>query len=429
MNITLNGVKITQDTKNLAFKKNNLVDVINITVDTDESYQYKLDVEYPAKCCSGEKLYNVIDLARTGDVCTVGLTADMLPFTGKYTMQLRGISGDKVYHTDTFEVWVKYSIDVGDVYNPVPSEFYQIEDNITEMNNHPPMPSDDGYWMIWDVKSHAYIKSDIPIKVTGTGLPTIDDTTKGKWLTNDGTDAEWADIEVGAKDAVLYIEQNLTDEQRSQARTNIGAGTSNFSGNYDDLNGKPNIPTKTSDLTNDSEFVDKTELTTALGGYLPTNAGVDKAEVGQVLSVKSVDESGKPSGWDVVDKPKDGEKGDTGPANVLSIGTVESGTQASATITGESPEQVLNLVLPKGDKGATGQDGYSPSASVTETDDGAEITITDKAGTTTATVKNGKDGAPGHTPEKGVDYWTAADKAEIVQDTLAALPTWTGGAY
>ena len=303
MNITLNGVKITQDTKNLAFKKNNLVDVINITVDTDESYQYKLDVEYPAKCCSGEKLYNVIDLARTGDVCTVGLTADMLPFTGKYTMQLRGISSDKVYHTDTFEVWVKYSIDVGDVYNPVPSEFYQIEDNITEMNNHPPMPSDDGYWMIWDVKSHAYIKSDIPIKITGTGLPNIDDTTKGKFLTNDGTDAEWADVEVGAKDAVLYIEQSLTAEQKQQARTNIGAGTSNFSGNYDDLNGKPNIPTKTSDLTNDSEFIDKTELTTALGGYLPTNAGVDKAEVGQILSVKSVDSDGKPAAWGVVDKP------------------------------------------------------------------------------------------------------------------------------
>lgn len=48
---------------------------------------------------------------------------------------------------------------------------------------------------------------------------------------------------------------------------------------------------------------------------------------------------------------------------------------------------------PKGGTGAAGQDGYSPSASVTETDDGAEISITDKTGTTTATVKNGKDGA------------------------------------
>ena len=38
-------------------------------------------------------------------------------------------------------------------------------------------------------------------------------------------------------------------------------------------------------------------------------------------------------------------------------------------------------------------------------------------------------GADGYTPVKGTDYWTAADKAEIVADTLAALPKWTGGSY
>lgn len=41
----------------------------------------------------------------------------------------------------------------------------------------------------------------------------------------------------------------------------------------------------------------------------------------------------------------------------------------------------------------------------------------------------GDPGADGKTPVKGTDYWTAADKAEIVADTLAALPTWTGGSY
>ena len=40
---------------------------------------------------------------------------------------------------------------------------------------------------------------------------------------------------------------------------------------------------------------------------------------------------------------------------------------------------------------------------------------------------NGSD--VGLKPVKGIDYWTAADKAEIVNDTLAALPTWTGGGY
>lgn len=37
--------------------------------------------------------------------------------------------------------------------------------------------------------------------------------------------------------------QGLTDTEKSNARTNIGAGTSNFSGAYADLTGKPTIPT------------------------------------------------------------------------------------------------------------------------------------------------------------------------------------------
>lgn len=50
-------------------------------------------------------------------------------------------------------------------------------------------------------------------------------------------------------------------------------------------------------------------------------------------------------------------------------------------------------------------------------------------GATGATGPQGPAGADGHTPVKGTDYWTAADKAEIVNDVLAALPTWTGGSY
>ncbi|QFG13152.1 minor tail protein [Gordonia phage SteamedHams] len=46
-----------------------------------------------------------------------------------------------------------------------------------------------------------------------------------------------------------------------------------------------------------------------------------------------------------------------GPPNVLTIGSVTSGPTPSAEIVGESPEQVLNLVLPKGDKGDTGDVG------------------------------------------------------------------------
>lgn len=56
-------------------------------------------------------------------------------------------------------------------------------------------------------------------------------------------------------------------------------------------------------------------------------------------------------------KGEKGDRGDIGPGNILSIGNVEKGERAQVTINGESPEQVLNFVLPKGDKGEIGEKG------------------------------------------------------------------------
>ena len=51
------------------------------------------------------------------------------------------------------------------------------------------------------------------------------------------------------------------------------------------------------------------------------------------------------------------QQGLPGPPNTLTIGSVTSGPTASATVTGSAPSQVLSLVLPKGDTGATGSQG------------------------------------------------------------------------
>ena len=66
--------------------------------------------------------------------------------------------------------------------------------------------------------------------------------------------------------AVKTTAQTLTETQKQQARTNIGAGTSSFDGNYNSLTNKPTIPTKTSQLTNDSGFITDAALT----GYAKT---------------------------------------------------------------------------------------------------------------------------------------------------------------
>lgn len=61
--------------------------------------------------------------------------------------------------------------------------------------------------------------------------------------------------------------------------------------------------------------------------------------------------------------------------------------------------------------GGSGVDGFSPLAVVNETTDGATITITDINGTTTATVKHGKDGKDGTDGTDGVSPTVAVSKS------------------
>lgn len=117
MNITLDGIKVTQDERIIGFEANNGVDMITVAVDTDESWNYKLDIDYAnEQCCCGDEHFNIINLRRSGNICSALLTSDMLPYSGRYAMQLRGINDDGlVYHSEIFNGWVNNSL-IG-VYN------------------------------------------------------------------------------------------------------------------------------------------------------------------------------------------------------------------------------------------------------------------------------------------------------------------------
>lgn len=65
---------------------------------------------------------------------------------------------------------------------------------------------------------------------------------------------------------VKYTEQTLTDAQKSQARSNIGAGTSNFDGTWGSLYGKPDILQSTG--TSTSSVMSQNATTNAISGKL-----------------------------------------------------------------------------------------------------------------------------------------------------------------
>lgn len=97
-------------------------------------------------------------------------------------------------------------------------------------------------------------------------------------------------------------------------------------------------------------------------GFSPI-ANVSKT--GNITTITITDEEGTTTA-----QVLDGTDGTNGANNTLTIGTVTSGVNPSATITGDSPNQVLNLVLPKGDAGATGEagaNGTTPTVTVGST--------------------------------------------------------------
>lgn len=92
------------------------------------------------------------------------------------------------------------------------------------------------------------------------------------------------------------------------------------------------------------------------------------------------------------------------------------------------------------EEGGGGTSGYTftPNVSadgiISWTNDGGlenpePVNIKGPAGAKGETGATGATGAAGKTPVKGTDYFTAADKAELVQDVLAALPDGDGVAY
>ncbi len=62
-------------------------------------------------------------------------------------------------------------------------------------------------------------------------------------------------------------------------------------------------------------------------------------------------------------------------------------------------------------------DGVSPTVVLEETDDGVVLCVTNAEGDICrAVVNHGKPGRDGNTPQRGIDYWTAADKEEVLSD-------------
>lgn len=148
----------------IARQYDNLSRELTVLGDLPEGWKWDMLVE------RGKQL-NIITLAPIEGGVGVTLTEDMLSLSGIYFMQLRGTQDEVVRHTNIIQTFIPKSLSGDAQWPEVPSEFSQMEARMQELNDHPPYPGDNGYWMVWDLDTHDYTESAIPLPEVDKGPP------------------------------------------------------------------------------------------------------------------------------------------------------------------------------------------------------------------------------------------------------------------
>lgn len=230
-------------------------------------------------------------------------------------------------------------------------------------------------WNETNTTSDAYIKNKPTNLATTDDIPTV--PTKTSQLTNDSgyitniPDEYITETELNARryaseqyvdDAVnnASISGGYTHPATHPASMITGLSTVATSGNYDDLSNKPTIPTRTSELTNNSDFVDSAFVSQKIaeaslsGGEVDLSGYVTK-ETGNASQITFTD--GQTFQAKLNAGTLKGEKGDTG-ATGAKGDTGEQGPQGLQGPKGDPGEKgEQGEIGPQGPKGDTGPQG------------------------------------------------------------------------
>lgn len=146
----------------LARQYDNLTRELRIEGDMPKGWDWDLLVQ-------AEEMLDIIRLTSGENSLSVTLTAEMLAFSGFYLLQLRGTQGEKVRHTNSIRVFVPESLSGDAQWPELPTAFSQAESDIRELNAHPPIPGENGFWQLWDLETEQYLPSDLPLPAGGAG--------------------------------------------------------------------------------------------------------------------------------------------------------------------------------------------------------------------------------------------------------------------
>ena len=411
--IVFNNWQITHTGDILARQYDNLSRTLLVN-GVPEGYDWKMMVRV-------DEHFDIIDLPPMKDGVGVVLTEDQLSVSGYYKLQLVGTlqaDGVTTRHTNVLTVYVGPSMSGDANWPTVPSEFSQIESNIKELNEHPSIPGENGFWLVWDLETHAYAESEFPLPEVSAGppgqdgkdgvtfTPSVSETGVLSWTNNGGLENP-ASMSIrgpsGSKGP--QGEQGPKGDKGDKGDT----GETGPQGPKGDKGDKGDTGEQGPKGDTGSGF--------KVLGYFATvealSAAVIAPEIGDAYGVGSSDPYNiyiydAVKGW-VNNGPLQGakgEKGDKGDPFTYSDFTAEqlAALKGEKGDTGErGPQGEQGIQGPKGDTGEPGPQGPAGAdgVSVTHSWNGTVLAITSASGTSSADLK-GEKGDTGAQGEQGI---------------------------
>ena len=170
---------------------------------------------------------------------------------------------------------------------------------VIDLNNHPSIPGDNGYWMLWDTDSGAYVESELPLPPVSVGPKGDKGDTGPQGPKGDKGDTGPQGL------------KGDTGPQGPKGDTGATGATGPQGPKGDKGDTGPQGP----------------QGEQGPAGVADISLSVTGATVGQIAKITAVDASGKPTAWEAVDMPSGGG-GDGGAKEFRLIQSITLGEQS-----------------------------------------------------------------------------------------------------
>ena len=194
----------------------------------------------------------------------------------RFYVTLFGKSGNQEVPTNVVPLRLEKSNTLWEQGAPEPQPSWIVK--LIDLNNHPPIPGNNGYWMIWDTDKGSYTESELP-------LPPVSVGPKGD---KGDTGEQGPQGEQGPKG-----EQGPEGPQGPKGDTGATGQQGDQGPKGDKGDTGPQGP-------------QGPQGEQGLAGEADISLGVTGATVGQIAKITAVDDSGKPTAWEAADMPAGG---------------------------------------------------------------------------------------------------------------------------